>query len=105
MLLKTGVCLLSLGLLAGCSTASKTTVSNYISPQQYSSYDCAQLAQEFQRILLRVKQLGFNWTRPLLPKNVPQFRQHPLQKFHPTCHRLTWMRTLQRIQMCRRFRS
>jgi hypothetical protein len=58
MLLKTGGCLLALALLAGCSTASKNIVSNYISPQQYSSYDCAQLAQESQRILVRVKQLG-----------------------------------------------
>ena len=58
MLIRTGVCLLVLAMLAGCSTASKKIAATYTSPQQYQSYDCAQLAQESHRILVRVKQLG-----------------------------------------------
>jgi len=58
MLLKTSAGLLVWALLAGCSTASKNIAATYTSPQQYQTYDCAQLAQESQRILVRVKQLG-----------------------------------------------
>ena len=47
-----------LALLTGCSTASQNISSEYISPHQYQSYDCDQLAQESSRILVRVKQLG-----------------------------------------------
>jgi len=44
--------------LAGCATASKDISANYVSPMQYQSYDCEQLAGETQRIQGRVNQLG-----------------------------------------------
>jgi starvation-inducible outer membrane lipoprotein len=44
--------------LAGCATASKDIAGNYVSPMQYQSYDCDQLASETQRIQVRVNQLG-----------------------------------------------
>jgi hypothetical protein len=44
--------------LVGCSTESQKITAEYISPIQYQSYDCDQLAQESNRILVRVKQLG-----------------------------------------------
>lgn len=44
--------------LAGCATASKDIAANYVSPMQYQSYDCDQLASEAQRIQVRVNQLG-----------------------------------------------
>ena len=44
--------------LAGCATASKDIAANYISPIQYQSYDCDQLASETQRIQVKVNQLG-----------------------------------------------
>jgi hypothetical protein len=44
--------------VAGCATASKDIASTYISPNQYSTYDCAQLAAETARIQARVVQLG-----------------------------------------------
>jgi hypothetical protein len=44
--------------VAGCATASKDIASTYVSPVQYSTYDCAQLAAEAQRIQARVLQLG-----------------------------------------------
>ncbi len=44
--------------LTGCATASKDIASAYVSPNQYSSYDCQQLAAETGRIQARVVQLG-----------------------------------------------
>ncbi len=44
--------------VSGCATASKDIASTYVSPVQYSTYDCAQLAAEAQRIQARVIQLG-----------------------------------------------
>ena len=44
--------------LAGCATASKDIAANYISPMQYQSYDCEQLAGEAQRLQVRVNQIG-----------------------------------------------
>ena len=44
--------------LMACSTASQNITGEYVSPLQYQSYDCEQLGQEAQRILIRVKQLG-----------------------------------------------
>ena len=58
MLQKTGVWLSALTVLTGCSTASQNITAEYISPNQYQSYDCEQLTQEATRILVRVKQLG-----------------------------------------------
>lgn len=58
VILKTGVWLSAAAVLTGCSTASQNITAEYISPHQYQSYDCEQLAQESTRILVRVKQLG-----------------------------------------------
>jgi outer membrane murein-binding lipoprotein Lpp len=44
--------------LAGCATASKDIATSYVSPIQYQSYDCDQLASESQRLSSRVQQLG-----------------------------------------------
>jgi len=44
--------------LTGCATASKDIASSYVSPMQYQSYDCEQLASETGRIQVRVNQLG-----------------------------------------------
>jgi hypothetical protein len=42
----------------GCATTSKDISSIYISPLQYNSFDCEQLAAESQRIQIRASQLG-----------------------------------------------
>lgn len=56
---KTTALTVSMAVLMGaCSTASQNITSEYVSPVQYQGYDCQQLAQEAQRILIRVKQLG-----------------------------------------------
>jgi hypothetical protein len=44
--------------LSGCATASKDIAVAYVSPMQFQSYDCDQLASESQRIQSRVVQLG-----------------------------------------------
>lgn len=44
--------------LSGCATESKDVVSSYVSPLQYQSFDCEQLAAEAQRIQGRVIELG-----------------------------------------------
>ena len=44
--------------LAGCATSSRDITTNYISPMQFQSYDCDQLASEAQRIQTRVNQLS-----------------------------------------------
>lgn len=45
-------------LVAGCATASHDVATQYVSPLQYQSYDCDQLAAESQRLTVRVQQLG-----------------------------------------------
>lgn len=45
---------LALALITGCSTASKDIVPTYVSPLQYSDYDCDQLRAEIIRINTRV---------------------------------------------------
>lgn len=51
--------LVSAGLvLGGCATASKDVATSYVSPLQYQSYDCEQLAAEAARIQARVTPLG-----------------------------------------------
>jgi hypothetical protein len=42
---------------AGCATAGKDVASTYVSPVQYSSYDCDQIRQELGRVHGRVNQL------------------------------------------------
>lgn len=44
--------------LIGCATASKDISEVYISPLQYKSYDCQQLAAEETRLRVRMTQLG-----------------------------------------------
>ena len=48
----------AIAFLSACSTASKDISAVYVSPMQYQSYDCDQLAGETQRIQARVTQLG-----------------------------------------------
>lgn len=44
--------------LGGCATSSKDVATAYVSPMQYQSYDCDQLASESQRLQVRVNQLS-----------------------------------------------
>jgi len=56
---KVGIYVLSACIaMAGCATASKDITVAYVSPMQFQSYDCEQLASETQRIQARVVQLG-----------------------------------------------
>lgn len=43
--------------LGGCATAGKDVAATYVSPIQYSNYDCDQLRQELARINGRVGQI------------------------------------------------
>lgn len=52
------VSILATSVLPGCATSSKDISSSYVSPMQYSAYDCGQLTAEMQRIRGRVNQLG-----------------------------------------------
>ena len=45
-------------LLLGCATASKDVTTTYVSPVQFQSLDCDQLAAEAARVQLRVNQIG-----------------------------------------------
>jgi hypothetical protein len=51
------ICAVALA-VQGCATASKDLTPTYISPLQYQSYDCEQIAAEVARIQARVVQLG-----------------------------------------------
>ncbi|WP_186830305.1 hypothetical protein [Mitsuaria sp. TWR114] len=44
--------------VSACSTASKDISATYVSPSQYSSYDCTQLTAETQRLQARYLELG-----------------------------------------------
>ncbi len=50
---KTLASILIVVMLVGCSTASKDIVPTYVSPLQYSDYDCDQLRAELIRINTR----------------------------------------------------
>ena len=50
--------ILTLSLVVGCSTSSKDIVPTYISPLQYSDYDCEQLKTEIIRINTRVNTIS-----------------------------------------------
>lgn len=43
--------------LAGCATAGNDIAATYVSPAQYSNFDCDQLRQELVRVHSRVNQL------------------------------------------------
>jgi hypothetical protein len=51
------VCAIAL-VIQGCATASKDLTATYISPLQYQTFDCEQIAAEVARIQARVVQLG-----------------------------------------------
>ena len=51
------VCAVALG-IQGCATASRDLSTTYVSPLQYQSYDCDQIAAEGMRIQARVVQFG-----------------------------------------------
>ena len=56
--IRRAVCtLVSLAMLGGCATAGKDIAASYVSPEQYTSYDCQQLQLEMARIHGRVSQL------------------------------------------------
>jgi hypothetical protein len=44
--------------LGGCATSSKDIAPTYVSPLQYQSYDCEQIAGEIRRVQVRVNQLS-----------------------------------------------
>jgi hypothetical protein len=50
-------CAMIAAFLGGCATAGKDVSATYVSPIQYSNYDCDQLRQELSRINGRVGQL------------------------------------------------
>jgi hypothetical protein len=55
---KSIICYIAIvGLMAGCATAGKDVVATYVSPVQYSNYDCEQLRAELIRINSRVNQM------------------------------------------------
>lgn len=49
--------LVASGILTACATAGKDVSSTYVSPMQYTKYDCEQLRSESMRIGVRVNQL------------------------------------------------
>jgi len=49
---------LLLTFLSSCSSSSKDVSAVYVSPGQYHSYDCEQLAMEAQRVRSRVSQMA-----------------------------------------------
>ena len=49
--------IISLSILISCSNASKDIVATYVSPQQYSDYDCDQIRAEMQRVSGKVRTL------------------------------------------------
>lgn len=49
--------LVASGMLTACATAGKDVASTYVSPMQYTTYDCEQLRSESMRISGRVNQL------------------------------------------------
>jgi hypothetical protein len=48
----------TLGVCTGCASSSDKIGAQYVSPLQYSNYDCSQLSMEAQRISARVAQLS-----------------------------------------------
>ncbi len=50
-------CAMIAAFLGGCATAGKDVSATYVSPIQFSNYDCDQLRQELSRINGRVGQL------------------------------------------------
>lgn len=44
--------------LSGCATAPENISGRYVSPAQYSGYDCSQIQQELQRVESRVLEVS-----------------------------------------------
>ncbi len=44
--------------LAGCASSSGNITASYVSPLQYQSYNCDQIAQEAQRVSAKVVELS-----------------------------------------------
>lgn len=57
-LTKLVLCAAIAALVSGCATSGKDVAATYVSPMQFSSYDCDQLRQELARINGRVGQLS-----------------------------------------------
>tara|TARA_B110001452_G_C15025610_1_gene358454 strand:- start:148 stop:501 length:354 start_codon:yes stop_codon:yes gene_type:complete len=57
MFKKLFVYLVCLSFVASCSNASKDIAAIYVSPQQYSNYDCDQTRAEMQRVAGKVRSL------------------------------------------------
>ena len=55
MLKKISIYLICVSIFAGCSNSSKDIVAQYVSPQQYSNYDCVQLNAELMRVAGKVR--------------------------------------------------
>ena len=49
--------IISVSFLTSCSNSSKDIVAQYVSPQQYSNYDCDQIIAEMQRVAGKVRSL------------------------------------------------
>jgi hypothetical protein len=49
---------LLVSIIAGCADGSKNVTSSYVSPLQYQSYSCSQLAEEASRVSARAAQLS-----------------------------------------------
>lgn len=45
-------------IVGGCATAGKDVAATYVSPMQFSNYDCEQLRQEMLRVQGRANQLS-----------------------------------------------
>jgi len=51
-------CMIFTLVIGGCATKSSDIQSTYISPLQFSNYDCDQLRSELQRLQIRATQIG-----------------------------------------------
>lgn len=58
MLMKKLVALATAAALAGCATAPEKISGSYVSPIQYSSYDCDQIRMEMQRVSAKVSEVA-----------------------------------------------
>ncbi len=50
--------LVSLSVLSACATAPDRIQASYVSPMQYSGYDCDQIRQELMRVSGRVREVA-----------------------------------------------
>jgi hypothetical protein len=55
---KTAILAVAMAACVGCASSSDKITAQYVSPLQFSSFDCGQLAMEAQRISGRVAQLS-----------------------------------------------